>query len=157
MIHMIAAATTQSADAGTNIQISIPAVVTFAGICALSFTLIKIGDILWGRGKNDKNDRDDKDNKNDKIVESMGKLGDTCVQNREKLVDSTNALSNAMTKYIELQQASLKLAEYRHETITKQLEGILAQAANTQSGTKEDIRDIHSRLHKIALSIGKHD
>lgn len=146
MIHIIAAATTQAADTGTNIQITVPAVITFAGVCALAFTLVKIGDRLWGN-KSGKGNHD----KNDKIVESMGRLGDTCVRSREKLVESTNTLSNAMTKYIELQQASLKIAEYRYETITKQLDSLI----DSQTGSRDDIRNVQHKLDKIAHSIEK--
>ncbi|MDP6583699.1 MAG: hypothetical protein QF535_03510 [Anaerolineales bacterium] len=149
MLNIIAVATTQSADAGTNIQITLPAVITFAGVCAFAFALIKIGDRLWGRGKNGSKNGDDK------IIEGMGKLGETCTQSREKLVESTNSLAQAMTKYTELQQASLKIAEYQYDSITKQLEGLSTQANNTRSDNKEDIRAIHTRLDEIALGIRK--
>jgi len=155
MIYIIVAAataTTQAAEAGTQIQITLPAVITFAGCCAFAFAMIKIGDRLWGR-KN--GSREDKEDKNDKIAESVSKLGDSCVHGREKLIDNMNTLSQAMTKYAELQQASLKIAEYRHDSITKQLESLSTQVVSDHSDGKEDIRAIHTRLDEIALSIGK--
>ena len=153
----ILAQTAQQVTQPEMLQISLPAAITFGGILAVIATIIKIGDRLWG-----KQSAESTTNKSDVVADalddaeqSIKRLQETCTACHtsntvlyNELAKSINKLSEAMTKYTELQQASLKIEEFRHENCLRQLEIISGQIENAN-------KSIHSRIDTLMSSIKK--
>jgi len=130
-----------------NIQVSLPALVTFGGVLAAIWLVVRIGDRLWRNGRNHRNG--DKSNDSD----ALEKFGEGCRNRTEKLIGNMSRLSEAMTKYIELQQAALKIEEYRHDNILKQLEALSGKVEHADEKRSKDIAALHQRLDNILTSI----
>jgi len=153
MIYLLAQAT-DVVNENPHIEVTLPAAITFAGICGLVFLLIKLGDRLWRPKQGSLMGNDDLKG----LCDNIDRLGNACNRNKEKIVENMMKLSEAMTRYIELQQASLRIAEYRHEAILKQLEIISGQSVESRNASQASQTEaglIRERLNHIALNIEK--
>ena len=153
----IIAQTTQPTHGG-NIEITIPAAITIAGVLATIGVVIKLGDRLWGKEKKEKDD------KKDDVLTCVREMNITvqqlqshCERCNERLTDNLGKLSDAMTKYIELQQAALKVEEYRHESLVKQFEVLIGRVdeniKEVDKKRSDDIKSIHNRLDSLLTNI----
>ena len=129
---------------------SILAIATVAGaVFGAIYGLIQLGDRLWGKSKEV---QVEPKNGNGKVADAVSKLGEDCVKNREKLTDSMTNLSEAMIKYIELQQASLQISEYRHDDIRNKIIALTDTVSKIDDNRITDMRALHERLDKIMQS-----
>lgn len=152
-MNTIAQATLAQSQQDQNIQITLPVAITFAGIIAITYVLIKLGDRLWGK-KEEAKLQSNKQEINGELVRAVATLRNHCENHKNDMGSSLQKLSEAMTKYIELQQAALKIEEYRHESTIKQMEAIKGQIVDSDRNRGTDIRELHNRLDNIVQSIG---
>lgn len=123
-----------------GISISAGAAGTFAAVISIAWGLIKFGDRLWGKEKRDQRDQGSS---------NLDKLSATCESRTSRVSEHIDNLGDAMTKYIELQQAALKIEEYRHENVLKQLEILNGRLDENDRKRTDEIRSIHQRLDTI--------
>jgi len=153
MLQLLAQATDTVVNQGPNsISITLPVALTVGGVCAVAYLLIKLGDRLWRPNRAQGLSMSDSSKG---LCDNIEKLGNVVDRNKERVVDNITKLSEVMTRYIELQQASLKLSEYRHEAMLRQLEICSGQASDANTARQADMRAIGDKLENIALSIGK--
>ena len=144
MAAVLAQTTQQTGD--SSVQITLPVAITFAGIIGIVLALVKIGDRLWGnKPRNEVKDT----SRHDEVIDLVRNSSGNCDRKHERLVENINRLSEAMTKYIELQQASLKLEEYRHETVLKTLASLENRVDEVDKKRIDDMRNLNTRLDAI--------
>lgn len=136
LVTQIIAQTSQPAG---QLEVTIPMAITIGGILAVVYTAIQIGDRLWGKKKVVTCPPPvDHIKELLELTEAIRSLRDLQDRHNDKVDEALDRLSNAMTRYIELQQATLKIEEYRHDAALKQ-----------HLLTQEEIRQVNSRIDNI--------
>lgn len=166
MLDILAQAAPQ-APSLPSIEITLPAAITIAGGISLLAVIIRLGDRLWGKKeepKEPKNNGIELQDLRDVLQNVMAthsasmqavydKAHARTADSNDKIFANVNKLSEAMTKYIELQQAALKIEEYRHDNMVKQIEVLAGQVVSFTDHRSKEFETLHKRLDSLLTSL----
>jgi len=104
---------------GEAVQIDLSTALALGGVLSATLILIRIGDRLWGNRNGGSTTA--LNGVRSKLAETDMKM-EHMNQSYDRMNDSLQRLSDEIVKLTELQQTSLKLAEYHYNSIDRKLD-----------------------------------